>query len=357
MSITESDHYPKIVLAGIFALAAFSGIALVILLKLGIFATRCIRMRWNQRQHEYGYQSLNMFAETILLTAEAFIVNLNGVEDMVQDQAVDPGPASGASFGTGLPLASESHSGASPLSDSNQALPVDFGARKFDENLATARIMEELDAISNAKKEDRVMISGLTDSTVSFPVAFEDRKKWLEDKVKELISRIDLESASKIIFIWLNASRDSIPIVEVRFHSKDTAVMIRQEFAAKKKVGEHFGRIHLTNCVNLATRVRVDILRAIAKQFGSDKPQEMYVYAYSSRPVLHIRQNKGHWIALTFSDAISRFGLKLNDDGLGEAYRRAGSAFKGQLQKHFVVLRDNVLPAAAANRHAQLCGK
>ena len=34
--------------------------------------------------------------------------------------------------------------------------------------------------------------------------------------------------------------------------------------------------IQLTNCVNLATRVRVDILRAIAKQFGSDK-KEMYV--------------------------------------------------------------------------------
>ena len=44
---------------------------------------------------------------------------------------------------------------------------------------------------------------------------------------------------------------------------------------------------------------------------------------------------------LTFADAIERFGKKINQEGLGEAYRRAERAFAGQLEQHFVVLRNN----------------
>ncbi len=35
----------------------------------------------------------------------------------------------------------------------------------------------------------------------------------------------------------------------------------------------------------------------------------------------------------------------VKDKDLGEAYRRAGTAFTGQLEKHFVVLRDGAQQA------------
>jgi hypothetical protein len=43
---------------------------------------------------------------------------------------------------------------------------------------------------------------------------------------------------------------------------------------------------------------------------------------------------------LTFVDAVARFGDGLTEDNLSEAYRRAGTAFNGQLAQHFVVLKD-----------------
>jgi hypothetical protein len=43
-----------------------------------------------------------------------------------------------------------------------------------------------------------------------------------------------------------------------------------------------------------------------------------------------------------FSDTLARYGpeLELTDKDLSEAYKRAGSAFKGQLQQNFFVLTE-----------------
>jgi hypothetical protein len=46
------------------------------------------------------------------------------------------------------------------------------------------------------------------------------------------------------------------------------------------------------NSVTLATRVRVNILKGIPKQFSSKDDGDMYVSAYSSRPALHIKSGK-----------------------------------------------------------------
>ncbi len=64
--------------------------------------------------------------------------------------------------------------------------------------------------------------------------------------------------------------------------------------------------------------------------------------AFVSRPVLHIRSKESGTNVGTFnfSDALARYGENLTAAELGEAYRRAGAAFKGQLQQNFVVLNE-----------------
>jgi hypothetical protein len=83
-------------------------------------------------------------------------------------------------------------------------------------------------------------------------------------------------------------------------------------------------------------------MKAMAKKFKSDR-EELFVFGYASRPVLHIKpkdtNQRPMWLA--FSDALIRYGSGLGESDLGEAYRRAGVAFRGQLQQNFVVLRDN----------------
>ena len=45
-------------------------------------------------------------------------------------------------------------------------------------------------------------------------------------------------------------------------------------------------------------------------------------------------------MSFTFIDSVVRFGRGMVEADLGDAYRRAGRAFQGQLQHNFVVLRD-----------------
>jgi hypothetical protein len=102
----------------------------------------------------------------------------------------------------------------------------------------------------------------------------------------------------------------------------------------------------VANSVCLATRVRVDILKAIAKQFSDSSGEIMYVSAYMSRPVLHIRklgdQADQRPFVMTFADAIGKFGAQFAQSRLGEAYKRAGRAFVGQIEQNLVVLKGNL---------------
>ena len=102
-----------------------------------------------------------------------------------------------------------------------------------------------------------------------------------------------------------------------------------------------FGRIYIANCVTLATRVRIEIPKAMAKKFTTEK-EDIFVMGYASRPVIHVKSKSSEqrqmW--LSFSDALVRYGSGLLEADLGEAYKKAGVAFKGQLEQNFVVLHD-----------------
>ena len=49
---------------------------------------------------------------------------------------------------------------------------------------------------------------------------------------------------------------------------------MRKIFVEKRKAGHNFGRVYMANSVALATRVRLDIMKAIVKEFsGKDDLQ------------------------------------------------------------------------------------
>jgi hypothetical protein len=238
---------------------------------------------------------------------------------------------------TGKPLASEGS-----LERSVQQINEKMNLRKNSDNLIFARIREELDMISNTKKEDRVIITGLV-SNEPTPTAMDERKAWLSRIVSLVLNKLDPELAKHILFINQGKSNGrDIPMAEVRFTSTEWAKKARSLFVAKLKSGENFGKVHMANSVCLATRIRVDILKTIARQFSTPDKETMYVSAYTSRPCLHIKTGDNQRpFAMTFADAIARFGSRIEQDGLGEAYKRLGRAFQGLVEQHFVVLKEN----------------
>ena len=212
--------------------------------------------------------------------------------------------------------------------------------RRLQDSLVTARIREEIDFIANVNKEDRFVMTGLT-SKVPMPAQGEEKIRWLNGIVGEILDKIEPDASKHIVFTSQGSrNKNYIPLVEVRMSSKEMAMKIRKQFTAKKREND-FGRAFIANSVTLGTRVRIDILKAIAEHYSSDK-ETMSVSAFVSRPLLHIRSKEGgrRLGTFNFSDALARFGAELTEKELMNAYKRAGSAFKGQMQQNFVVLNE-----------------
>ena len=222
-----------------------------------------------------------------------------------------------------------------------QKMDSDTETRRLNDSLVSARMREELDTITNTNKEDRLIITGMINK-IPMPQGFQERKKWVLDMVGEVVETIEKGTKSKIV--WANQGRRNekeIPMAEVKMESREVARRIRLGFAEKKRAGGDFGKLFIANSVSLGTRVRIDILKAIAKKHSSEK-QEFHVAAFSSRPVLMVREKgvEQRQTTLTFIDSVARYGRGMVDGDFEEAYRRAGRAFQGQLQQNFVVLGE-----------------
>ena len=220
-------------------------------------------------------------------------------------------------------------------------LKEDILKRRHNDSMVTARLREDQDADLNKAKEDRVIMVGLTNRT-PMPIPREEKEKWLNDMVSPILDSIVPDSSKSIAFISMGGNRErDIPLCEIKLKSKDLALLIRKEFAKKKKGGVDFGRLGIFNSVTLATRVRIEIMWAMAKKPGNDN-EIRTVLSYSSRPILQIKDKEGKKrpMSLGFADAISRFGKGLREGDLAGAYRKAGTAFGGQMQQTFVVLHD-----------------
>ena len=218
---------------------------------------------------------------------------------------------------------------------------ADVLKRRHFDSMVTMRLAENQDVELNKAKEDRIIINGLTNPTPC-PVGVEEKKKWMMDMVTPIVDSIVEGSSKEIAFVSLAGTKErDIPLCEVRFKSREMAIKIRREFAAKKKGGTDFGRIAIFNSVTLGTRVRIEILWALAKKCCTEK-EIASVQSYISKPALLIKDKEGKRRPMTlgFADAIKRYGRILREGDLASAYRKAGTSFEGQLQQNFVVLHD-----------------
>jgi hypothetical protein len=187
------------------------------------------------------------------------------------------------------------------------------------DNLVFARDREDLDAIANEKKEDRLIITGLT-SKSPMPTEVGEKKLWLEEMVGEALGFLDPEGSGSILFCKQGrGDGQSILMVEVRMESKETAKRIRAAYVNKEKNNVDLGRLFVANCVTLATRVRGDVLRAIANKNNKKGKFELYFTPFSSRLVLHVKDIEGNKTpyVLKFADAVKRFGSSLEEEDLG----------------------------------------
>ena len=240
------------------------------------------------------------------------------------------------------------------------------GKMNDSNNLVLARIREEVDTAANIKKEDRVVMTGLRSAT---PLPTDPRQK--SEKLKEMAMGIFKalipDFKGKIAYVNQGKGKtQAVQMMEVKLDSVENAAAIRKMFAekrAKKELPKDLDSLFITNCVNLATRVRIDVMKAIARKL-STKSELAYVSGFISRPMLHIKklpttQNARPIKSFTFIDSVTKFGHLVGRGDLDAAYSRAGNAFEGQVGQNFVVMNaaDHNLFRAGASGGSGSSGK
>jgi hypothetical protein len=136
-------------------------------------------------------------------------------------------------------------------------------------------------------------------------------------------------------------------MLEFKLESAEKAREIRKTFAQKRianSLPESFAQLQVMTVITQATKVRMEIMKAIARKIESET-EVGYVPTYLPRPILHIKGREAsgprrHIRSLTFADAIEQYGLNLEQTDLGLAYDKAAWNFQGQMHQNFVVLMD-----------------
>ena len=269
------------------------------------------------------------------------------------------------------PLAAPSL-GSSSLSEAISELEVitgalrnEFSSRRAQDNLVFARLKEDQDFAYNRNREDRFTVTGLR-VTEPPPRDALERKEFFRNLLASMILEAcpDLDPQPQILDVFVNMRYGrGAPFIEARLDSVVASSAFRVAAAKLAKVeNSNFSGVFIANSVTLTTRVRIEILRAIAKKLTT-LTEESLVQGFSSRPMLHYQSREnvlqpasGTNRSYSFVEAVGRWGDQLSTVELLPAYRRARPAFIGCLEQYFVVLKESEPLDASASGFDQLFG-
>ena len=138
------------------------------------------------------------------------------------------------------------------------------------------------------------------------------------------------------------------PSVEAHFDTVEGAAKFWKAAAALAKAkNQHFVLLFFWNSITHMTRVRIEIMKAIAKTLTTET-EKAFVQGFISRPVMrYLSRNPEEVLAggagrsHLFVDSVSYFRDLVQSHKLTSAYRRAVSTFKGVLEQYFVFLNSD----------------
>jgi hypothetical protein len=215
-----------------------------------------------------------------------------------------------------------------------------------NDNLVFARLREEIDSEINRKKEDRTLILNYVDLNL-IPAAGKEKNDFLKKCGLEFCKKLDEGFNGEVLFTSANGRPDKGKLMlEFRLDTVEKARDIRKQFAVKriaKTLPEGFENLQVMSVVTQGTRVQTEIMTAIGRKIETNN-QVGYVPTYLPRPILHIKAkdnseglggSRRHIRSLTFADAVSQYGNRLEFSDLGHAHEKAAHNFEGQMRQNF----------------------
>ena len=157
-----------------------------------------------------------------------------------------------------------------------------------------------------------------------------------------------LDPKPTVVDIIVSIHRDQVkPSVEAVLDSVAGAFAFRKSASTlAKALDPDFSQLFFSNSITQATRVRIKVMKAVAKKLTT-KTENAYVQGFMSRPVLRYLSRDpavslcaGTGRNYSFVDSVARFGDLVFARDLTAAYKRAGSTFQGAMEQYFVVLAE-----------------
>ena len=215
-----------------------------------------------------------------------------------------------------------------------------------NDNVMFARIRDEIDSEVNRKKEDRTLVMGF-EEPADLPRGGTERADKLKSLVMEFCKKVKPDFDGQILFAGTCGKAVNGKMrIEFRLESVEKARDLRKRFAidrSSKKLDPDLMGYQVMTMITLATRIRMDIMKAIAKRLES-ATESAYVPNFLARPIMHIKKKAATSAtpvrSLTFVEAVCQYGGKLQMGDLDIAFDKAKGHFRGMMRQHFILFSD-----------------
>ena len=238
---------------------------------------------------------------------------------------------------------------------------TELETKSYYDNIVMANLRETQDTEWNIANLRKVVISGIKISNFGKATS-EEKTKAMKDEVGKLVDLVKGENPIELKYVRQLNGQVRNPkhlVVEARFGDDNQAIAFRKSLidASKKQKQREEGDpeegmslegISVAPVVRLATRVRVEILKAMADVITAQRNDfTAYCQQYAPRPVLKLRSKattdrNSPPITLGLTDSIAWMRAKnlLSQVNLKAAYSRAGSTYGSTLEQTFIILNN-----------------
>lgn len=216
-----------------------------------------------------------------------------------------------------------------------------FLSRKKEDDAMFARLSEEADFAWNQSKGTRIVVVGL--KGLNYPKTLQERKEYLSKAMLPFLETVVGERVYDFYPRVAYMQGNKIPPFVIRFPNESDCIKFKREAHKKAKDFNHLDGVNFFPCVTPATRVRIEVLRAISRKLTTDE-RSAYCPIYGARPLLHVGPRVNGRVetkeTLTYVTAVLRYQHLVNIRDLFFAYKALGSNFGGSLRQTFILLNE-----------------
>ena len=211
-----------------------------------------------------------------------------------------------------------------------------------------ARLKEETDTLDNDRLRDTIIAKKVqteekipNDSKAILELIRGLTKQMIEDVLGREARTKYIGLAFPIDPTKMKLGNKEVPPFKFQFRAREDSLEFKSKAVdmAKKPNGKYSGA-YFTFPQNAATRIRVQVLWAIAKNLKNDTT-ESWVSQGTTRPSLMFKpENLKYPRALSYVQAVTEFGDKVPRQELVAPANLANRFFRGEVERIFIILED-----------------